>query len=416
MKNRSPRKKPSPRKKAGSLNFSALVHSISNVHWHLQAQTAKAVNMGLTLRNWLIGCYIAEFELRGEDRARYGDKLFVRLSAKLKAQGVSACEQQRLSGYRLFYRSYPQLRQTLTPRLSRLLPSGMKEVKAIDVESVREGKGTKRIHRSVTGESYLASENDIHRSLTGELITPGGLLVERLSYTHLELIAPLEPPLKRTFYEVECIKGAWSVRELRRQIGSLYFERFGLSRNKKVLSRLASQTAKVQTPALVIRDPFVFDFLGIAGAEALTESELEDALMRHLQAFLLELGRGFCFESRQKRMLIGGEYFFCDLVFYHRILRCHVLVELKAEEFTHEHLGQLNAYVAYYREHEMQPGDQPPVGILLCTHQNQALVRFALAGMDQNLFVSSYKMQLPDAKELEAFLKKELRAWEESRS
>ena len=133
--------------------------------------------------------------------------------------------------------------------------------------------------------------------------------------------------------------------------------------------------------------------------------------MRHLQDFLLELGRGFCFEARQKRLLIGGEYFFCDLVFYHRILRCHILIELKAEEFRHEHLGQLNAYVACYRETQMQPGDRPPIGILLCTQQNHALVRYALSGLDESIFVSQYQVQLPDVKELENFMEQQLREW-----
>jgi predicted nuclease of restriction endonuclease-like (RecB) superfamily len=203
--------------------------------------------------------------------------------------------------------------------------------------------------------------------VTGECSLPGRFLVDRLSFTHLELLAALDPPLKRAFYEIECIRGNWSVRELRRQIASLYFERSGLSRDQARLSELANASAAMAGPPQVIRDPYVFEFLGLRPQEVLPESDLQAALLEKLQAFLLELGHGFCFEARQKRLSIGGEAFFVDLVFYHRVLKCHVLVELRVDEFRHEHLGQLNIYVSYYRAHEMTAGDQPPVGILLCT-------------------------------------------------
>lgn len=382
------------------MNFDLLVQSISDVHRQLQAQAVKAVNMGLTLRNWLIGAYISEYELRGEDRAKYGEALYPKLSKRLAAVGVSNCNTSRLYRYRDFFRLYPQLRETVSPALARI---GNVATLSPEFEKVATA--------SPLSEGQESSLREAARPLV-----PGDRLLSRLSYSHIELLLEIEDHLVRTFYEIECIKGGWSVRELKRQIGSLYFERSGLSRDKEVLSRMANEAAEAQSPALVIRDPFIFDFLGIPAAQALSESELEDALMNHLQEFLLELGRGFCFEARQRRILIGGEHFFCDLVFYHRLLKCHVLVELKVDEFRHEHLGQLNTYVAWYRENEMQPGDQPPVGILLCTRQNGELVHYALAGMDQKLFVSRYQMQLPGVKELEAFLKDELRSWEREHS
>lgn len=154
----------------------------------------------------------------------------------------------------------------------------------------------------------------------------------------------------------------------------------------------------------MIRDPYVFEFLGLQAQEVVTEGHLEDALLDKLQAFLLELGHGFCFEARQKRLLIGGEHFFVDLVFYHRVLKCHVLIELKNDAFRHEHLGQLNSYVGYYQQHEMRDGDQPPIGILLCTRKNAELVQYALAGMSNQLFVSRYQVQLPAKEEMAAFL------------
>jgi Uncharacterized conserved protein len=205
------------------------------------------------------------------------------------------------------------------------------------------------------------------------------------------------------------MRGQWAVRELRRQISSLLFERTGLSKNKAKLAEHVRLHAEVNTPALAIRDPYVFEFLGIRSCEVMGESELEDSLLDKVQDFLLELGRGFCFEARQKRILIGDEFFFVDLVFYHRILKCHILIELKVDEFKHEYLGQLNTYVNWFRKNEMSEGDNPPVGLLLCTRKNHALMEYALAGMDNQLFVSRYQTELPRKEELECFINRELK-------
>jgi predicted nuclease of restriction endonuclease-like (RecB) superfamily len=219
----------------------------------------------------------------------------------------------------------------------------------------------------------------------------------------------IDDPLKRAFYEVECIQGSWSVRELKRQIGSLYFERSGLSNDKSKLAALVKTGAEVSDPRLAIRDPYVFEFLGLKSQEVMGESNLEDALLDRLQEFLLELGHGFCFEARQKRILIGETHGFIDLVFYHRILKCHVLIELKLAVFTHEHLGQLNTYVSWYQRHMMAGGDNPPVGILLCTQKDHALVEYALAGMDNQLFVSKYQLALPRKEEIQRFIEAQMR-------
>jgi predicted nuclease of restriction endonuclease-like (RecB) superfamily len=210
------------------------------------------------------------------------------------------------------------------------------------------------------------------------------------------------------FYEVETLRGNWSVRELKRQIATQYFERSGLSTDKNALARLTHGNAELQAPQHVIRDPYVFEFLGLRPQEVMTERRLEDALLDRLQQFLVELGHGFCFEARQKRIDIGGEHGFVDLVFYHRILKCHVLVELKNDAFRHEHLGQLNAYVGWYKQHQMTAGDKPPIGILLCTQKNHEMVRYALAGMTNRLFVSRYQLRLPDAAAMEGFLRQAL--------
>jgi predicted nuclease of restriction endonuclease-like (RecB) superfamily len=230
-------------------------------------------------------------------------------------------------------------------------------------------------------------------------------LIHLLSFSHLAELLELLDDTQRRFYEIECIRGNWSVRELRRQIDSLYYQRSGLSKNKAKLSATAHAKAETLQPAQIIRDPYIFEFLGLRSRDAMAESDLEDALLDRLQDFLIEMGHGFCFEARQKRILIGHEHFFVDLVFYHRVLKCHVLVELKTAAFTHEHLGQLNTYVAYYKKHEMTAGDQPPIGILLCTRKNEALVEFALGDLSNQLFVSRYAVEMPDKAAIETFLK-----------
>jgi predicted nuclease of restriction endonuclease-like (RecB) superfamily len=234
------------------------------------------------------------------------------------------------------------------------------------------------------------------------------MLLSSLSFTHFVELIKVEPPLKRAFYEIECIRGTWSVRDLKRQIGSLYYERSGLSRNKKKLAAMVQAKVEQASPALAIRDPYVFEFLGLRPREVMPESNLERALLDKIEDFLLELGRGFCFEARQRRILIGDEHFFVDLVFYHRILKCHVLIELKSDSFSHEYLGQLNTYVSWYKQNEMSPGDNPPVGILLCTDKNHVLVKYALAGMNNQLFVSKYQLELPDEAQMRAFIEAQL--------
>lgn len=277
-----------------------------------------------------------------------------------------------------FYRVYPQIVRALPAQFQTLLTS--------DSESLRK-----------------------MRSVTAQFQTDPETLIQRLSYTHLEQLVALDDSLKRAFYEIECIRGNWSVRELKRQVASLYFERTGLSQDKDKLADMVRQGAEQAEQKLTIRDPYIFEFLGIKSREVMSESDLEDALLDKLQDFLLELGHGFCFEARQKRILIGDRHGFVDLVFYHRILKCHVLLELKTDEFSHEHIGQLNTYVSWYGKNMMTEGDNPPVGILLCTQKDHALLEYALAGMSNQLFVSKYQMQLPGREEMQRFVEEQIR-------
>lgn len=362
-----------------ALSFERLVAVIGQAHTDLAAQASRAVNASLTLRNWLIGLHIAEYEQQGTDRAQYGDKLIERLSDRPIQVGVSRAEARELRRYRQFYLTYPRIRESLSPELAKTLQP------QADVGNIRE-------------------------SLTPQFgVAPSDVLA-KLSFRHIAELLQCDDATKRAFYELECIRGNWSVRELKRQIASLYYERSGLSRDKGRLAALAQEGAERAEPTLVIRDPYVFEFLGLTPKEVMGESHLEDQLLDKLHDFLLELGHGFCFEARQKRILIGDSHNFVDLVFYHRLLKCHVLVELKVAAFSHENIGQLNTYVSWYRMNMMTEGDNPPVGILLCTQKDHALVEYALAGIDNGLFVSKYLLELPKKEEMQRFIEQQLAA------
>ena len=374
-----------------SSDFESLVDTIVAIHNQAYDFATKAVNIGLTLRNWLIGHRIVEFEQKGRDRAAYGEKLLSSLAQRLVKAGLTRVDARELRRFRLLYTVYPQIRETVSPELL-----------------AQEGASALRpfLHLASLAKRETASpESQIVESVAPQLSSAHSDILQRLSFSHLVELLELTDETQRRFYEIDCIRGNWSVRELRRQIASLYYQRSGLSKDKAKLSAKAHTGAETLQPSQIIRDPYIFEFLGLRSQETMGESDLEDALLDRLQDFLLEMGHGFCLEARQKRILIGSEHFFVDLVFYHRVLKCHVLVELKTQAFNHENLGQLNAYVAYYKKHEMTPGDQPPIGILLCTGKNEALVEFALGDISNQLFVSRYAVEMPDKAAMEAFLK-----------
>ncbi len=208
---------------------------------------------------------------------------------------------------------------------------------------------------------------------------------------------------------MQAVKGNWSVTELQRQMGSLLYERTGLSTNKEELMLDANKDAKQITPAGIMRDPYVFEFIGLESEKKLTERRLEEALIDHLQVFLLELGKGFCFEARQKRLRIDGEYFTIDLVFYHRILKCHILIDLKTRNFKPADAGHMNFYLNYFKDNEMREADNPPVGIVLCADKKTSTVKYATGSVENQLFISRYQVQLPTVIELEEFIKKDIK-------
>lgn len=373
-------------------DFNLLVANISAVQEALQVQAAHAINLALTARNWLIGYYIVEYEQNGNDRAQYGEQLINRLSKRIDKKGL---EPRRLREFRQFYQTYPQLASVLKEYL---LQNG-------DLNTLSSIVAKWQLPTAILDDD--SSVTEIWRSPTAKLEaweTSPEKLFNRLSATHLLFLSTIADPLKRAFYEQEAIRSCWTMKELDRQVSSLYYERMGLSKNKKALQRQLAESNRPIRPSDIIRDPVSLEFLGLQSQDVYSETKLETAILNHLQQFLLEMGTGFCFEARQKRILVDNDYFKADLIFYHRILKCHVVVDLKIDRFRHEYASQLNLYLNYYRHEIMQPDDNPPIGILLCTDYGETTVKYATEGLSQNLFVSKYKLQLPSEDELRDYL------------
>lgn len=354
-------------------DLKTLLLQITQLDGQLTAQAAKSIDRLLTIRNWLIGGYLFEYEQNGSDRANYGSKLEFTIAESLNRKGLS---ERTLKLFKQFYLAYPQMMQTVSAQFK--LPEKVVQT------------------TSALSLSSNGTDNDTSK------------LIDHLSFSHFTELMKITDKDKRQFYELQSMRGTWSIRDLRRQIQSLTYERTATSKDqKKVMDSIETNDSPfVQS---LIKTPFVFDFLDFPDSILADESDFENALINNLKNFMLELVHGFCFEGQQKRIVIGGEYFFIDLVFYHRILKCHVLVELKVDGFSHAHVGQLNTYVQYFKRNVQEKNDHPPIGILLCTDKNDELVEYALGGMDPNLFVTTYQTVLPSQYELKQFLQKERR-------
>lgn len=363
-------------------DYGRLLKAIETASTSMAGRAAAVVNQALVLRNWLVGAYIVEYEQAGKDRARYGARLLERLAEDLAARGVLGLGLSRLRSCRLVFQAYPQIRQTLSGEFGAhglLLPGSIRQTLSVELPD--------------RASSAVAP------------LPPEQLL--RLSWSHLHELLAIDDPLRRAFYENKCLAGAWSVRQLQRQIESLLYERTGLSTDKRaVIERARAQglAEPASSVADLIRDPYVLEFTGLAERTAWSESDLESALLDHLQRFLLELGTGFCFEARQFRMTVANKHERVDLVFYHRRLRCHVLVDLKIRAFRHADAGQMNFYLNWFKAHMQAEGDNPPVGIVLASAKDRTEVEFATAGMDNRLFVSRYVVALPTAEQLRALI------------
>ncbi len=338
----------------------------------------KQVNVAMTMRNWIIGCNIIEYEQSGKDRAKYGNKVLETLATRLKKKGIKGLAETNLKLFRQFYNTYPQIRQTASDELN-----------PFDLQSINIGQ--------------IPSDQSLPQQEAKSNIS---LLINSLSFSHFIELLKVDSELKRRFYETQTIRNNWGVRDLKRAIESLLYERTGLSSNKETVLKNHSLENDLK-PEDVFRNTYLLEFLGLEEKPSYSESDLEESIITNLQNFLMEMGRGFCFEARQKRITFDNKHYRIDLVFYHRILKCHCLADLKLGEFDHSDAGQMNMYLNYYKENESANGDNDPIGIILCSGKNETLVKYATMGLPQQVFVSKYLINLPSEKELQKIIEEE---------
>jgi predicted nuclease of restriction endonuclease-like (RecB) superfamily len=313
-----------------------------------RARAYKSINWEMVVSYWEVGRIIVEEEQAGAQRADYGKHLIEELSRQLQAEYGRGFDRSNVFHMRAFYLAYPK------------------------VDALRR----------------------------------------QLSWTHYRMLLRVDKPEARAFYEQEAVNAKWSTRELDRQIHSLLYERLALSRDKEGVLHLAQKGHEIQQPADLIKDPYVLEFAGFRPDEHFYESELEQALIDRLQHFLLELGKGFAFMARQQRITLDGQHYYIDLVFYNRLTRCYVLIDLKAGALTHQDLGQMQMYVNYYQRELTAEYENPPVGLVLCTDKSDAVVRYTLPEENRQIFASRYKLYLPTEEELAAELQRERRVVE----
>ena len=357
----------------------ALYGRVRDILQAARNQAARSVNTAQVVANWLIGREIVEDEQRGQHRADYGARLLAGLSSQLSVDFGRGYSVDNLEAFRQFYIDYPQLiSETVSRKLGHAGP--------------------------VDGNSDTPSRNSADPDWVP------GVLHAGLSWSHYRALLRIGRSEARAFYEIEAIRNAWSVRELSRQTASLLYDRLAKSKDKKGLMQLATQGHEVLQPVDALKDPVVMEFLGLPASSKLVESRLEQALVSNLQTFLLELGRGFAFVSRQERITVDGDHFYIDLVFYHTVLKCFVLIDLKVGKLTHGDLGQLQFYVNYYDRERRTEGDNPTLGLILCPDKNDAVVRYTLGEQQaRNIFASRYQLHLPTEEELQQELRRELR-------
>jgi len=331
--------------KAGQKNLAKdwrLFNRVREILNQARSNIARSVNTEMVRAYWLIGQAIVEDEQQGEERAGYGEQIIQSLSVRLKAEGLKGFGRNNLWYIRQFYLTFPE-----------------------------------KLH-----------------ALRGEL-----------SWTHYRLLLKVESDAAREFYETETIAGNWSTRELERQINSHFFERTGASIEKRRMLEAGRASEDKYQPKDFIKDPFVLEFLNLKDAPHLTESDIEQALLDHLQEFLLEFGKGFSFVARQKRITIDGDHFYIDLVFYNRLLRCFVLIDLKIGKLNHQDIGQMQLYTNFYTRELLEEWENPTIGILLCADKNDAVVRYTLPENEKQIFASNYKLYLPTEAEIAAEIK-----------
>ena len=321
--------------------YQKLIDTIGTTIESARLRAIQAVNNELLKANWEIGKYIVEYEQHGNEKAEYGSALLANLAKDLKARFGKGFSKSNIYLMRQFYLKY-------------------------------------QIFQSVTG---------------------------KLTWTHYAELLAVSDDNARGFYEKQAINENWSVRELKRQINSSLFERLALSQDKDGVLKLAARGQIISSPKDIVKDPYVLEFLKIPEEHRMTESRLEQKIIDNLQTFLLELGKGFSFVGRQYRITLDNDHYYIDLVFYHRILKCFVLIDLKTKHVKHQDIGQMNMYLNYVKAEENTEGDNPPIGIVLGADKNDILVEYAIGGISNNIFVSKYQLYLPDKKVLKEKVK-----------
>jgi len=384
------------------MNYERLISDISQINNTAHTKIVKAINQTQTIRNWFIGAYIIEYEQNGVDRAAYGTQLLKKLADDLKSRNLEGLSDRNLKNFRQFALIYPGLAKG--DILSSFLP-----LISLAVSNVQ-------IRQTVSAELQTPPQELFPTLIAREKQQPGFLwqdnkyyqrLFSTLSWSHIVELMRIEDASKRAFYEIESIKCNWSIREFKRQIDSMLYERVGLSKDKEGMLALASQGQILDSPRTVLRDPYILEFLGLEERHSYSEKDLEQALIDHLQDFMRELGRDFCFVDRQHQITIGGEHYYIDLLFFHRTLQCLIAIDLKLGKFRHDYAGQMNFYLNYLKENATHSHENPPVGIILCAEKDAEAVHYATAGLDNQLFVSRYSVALPSEETLKNWLREE---------
>ncbi|MCF6156149.1 MAG: DUF1016 domain-containing protein [Candidatus Brocadia sp.] len=341
----------------------------------------RAVNFAMVQAYWHIGREIVEEEQKGKARAQYGEYLLKELSERLAKEFGKGFDPSNLRYMRLFYLSF--------------------EI----VNAVRSQSSAIEIYDAVR---HISSHAQKSHALRDEL----PVVRPELSWTHYRLLLKVERPDVRKFYVDECITGNWSTRQLERQINSFYYERLLSSRNKNIVRSEIKKLEPGPSPNDIIKDPYVLEFLGMKESKKYLETDLEHGLIDKLHNFLLELGKGFSFIARQKRITVEDEYYYIDLVFYNYILKCFVIIDLKVGKLTHQDIGQMDFYVRYFEKEIRQPEDNPTIGLILCAQKNEAMAKYTLLKDSKTIFASKYKLYLPTEKELKEELEREKRMLE----
>ena len=375
-----------------TFDFRNLVDLCRRTHQEMQSCAVRAVDTSLAARNWLFGWYIVEYEQNGADRARYGKATLKRLSVELKDSIGRGFSVDSLEQMRRFYLAY---REQLVARGKSEKVSRISWPEISEIVSRILDAGPLALDQSVAETPGIQIHQALSRDLSQYLRLGWSHYVELLSIGNID---------ERSFYEIEAAQNQWSVRELKRQIASSLYERLALSRDRDEIRRLAQEGQVVERAADLIKNPLVLEFLELDQKPAYSESELETAIIDRIENFLLELGKGFLFEARQKRFSFDGDHFYVDLVFYNRLLRCYVLIDLKRDKLTHQDLGQMQMYVNYFDRHVRTEDELSTVGIVLCHRKHDALVELTLPD-DANIFASKYQLYLPSKDALRKQLK-----------